>query len=426
MWRKLAFPACILGAASMIGCLPRTPPADVSIHANHRPAPSKDVADLVHGNNQFAFDLYSILAQQPGNKFFSPYSISSALAMTYAGARGNTAREMVQTLHWTLPDERLHVAFADVIQQLHGNSGKKPYQLRVANALWLERDLTLRPEFQRLTKTQYQAGLELLNFKLNPEAGRATINRWVENKTNNKIRDLLQPGSIRSDTRVVLTNAIYFRSDWLRPFPKATTAAEDWFIEPQKPAGRTPMMHRVDHFSYSETEGLQILHLPYCSEEMSMIVILPRRIDGLAQLEKHLSENTLATELTQARQVLVDVTLPKFKMTEEFQLASTLSQMGMGQVFRDDADFSGMIAKSEKSIKIDEVIHKAYVELDEKGAEAAAATAVVAMPTAIAGPHARAADPPPIPFKADHPFVFVIRQNATGSILFIGRVHDPR
>ena len=216
---------------------------------------SDGLAAVVEGNNRFAFDLFHQLGQEPGNKFFSPYSISTALGMTYAGARGNTAKEMAQTLHFTLDNEQLHPAFGELIRKIQGADKKRNYQLAVANSLWGNKsDLSLDPKFLRTTQTDYQGSLQFVDFSGNPTGARRTINGWVEGKTNNKIGDLIPPEFITEDTRLVLVNAIYFKGDWLVPFPKETTRPEDFTI-PGTPAFKMPMMRNTFTAGYMKNAG---------------------------------------------------------------------------------------------------------------------------------------------------------------------------
>ena len=390
--------------------------------AHAQPAnPNPDVATAVEGNNQFAFDLYARLAQKPGNKFFSPYSISNALAMTYAGAKGQTATEMAKTLHFTLQGDKLHPALGDVIRQLQGKDKDRPFKLNTVNRLWAQNGLKIRPEFLAITQSDYQSGLQQVNFAGDPDGSRKTINHWVEEQTNDKIKELLKPGIIKPLTRLVLTNAIYFKADWLSPFTEKATRPEIFTI-PGTPAFKVPMMHQtLNHLAYLATDDFQLVQLPYKGEEVSMVVILPKKTDGLAEVEKKLSAKVLKQNVANAKRARVAVMMPKFKMTEEFQLNDELVALGMPTAFSDAADFSGLADTSVEKLKITAVVHKAFVEVDEKGTEAAAATAVV-----IGRKLALPPEDPPIPFRADHPFLFVIQHNATGSILFLGRVYDPR
>ena len=377
-----------------------------------------DLAAVVEGNNEFAFDLYHRLAEKPGNKFFSPYSISTALGMTYAGARGNTAKEMAKTLHFTLDNEQLHSAFGELIRKIQGADKKRNYELAVANSLWGNSDLSLDPKFLRITQTDHQARFQFVNFSGDPTGSRRTINGWVEGKTNNKVVDLISPELITEDTRLVLVNAIYFKADWAVPFRKETTQSEE-FIIPGTPAFKVLMMRNILTACYMENDDLQLAQFMYKDNEVSMVVILPKKKDGLAEVEKKLSAKVLEQALARVQEVRLQVALPKFKLTEGFPLAKELGGLGMKDAFDPRvADFKGMVPIA--SLFIYAVVHKAFVGVDEKGTEAAGATAVV-----------MATDEyikrlPPVPFRADHPFLFLIRHNATGSVLFVGRVFDPR
>lgn len=384
-------------------------------------AQSKDLATVVEGNNQFALDLYHQLGQKPGNKFFSPYSISTALGMTYAGAKGQTAQEMASTLHFALENDRLHPAFGELIGKIQGSNKKRDFQLTTANSLWGNKvGLNLNASFQRILQADYQAGFHQVDFVNDAEGARKKINGWVEDKTNNKIKDLLQPKTVTRETRLVLVNAIYFKGTWLHQFSKGLTKDEEFAI-PGSPTVKVPTMHTSFFLNYLDNDDFQMAQLPYKDNEVSMVIILPKKKDGLAAVEKKLSSKVIHEDLAKAEITNVHVSLPKFKMTEQFNLGDDLAALGMKETFQPRiADFTGMQdnVSRENSLFISNVIHKAFVDVNEEGTEAAAATAVVFK--------AGAAPRTPIPFKADHPFLFLIRHNATGSILFMGRVHDPR
>ena len=390
-------------------------------HAAQAPQSNKaDQAAVVEGNNAFAVALYGQLRSHDGNLFFSPESISTALAMTYAGARGDTATEMAKTLHFTLPPERLHPAMGALLSDL--NAPHNGYQLRVADALWAQRDYVFRDDFLKLNKRDYGAGFNQVDFKGATEAARLTINQWIEQKTEHKITNLLQPGVLDSQTKMVLTNAIYFKGDWLTPFNKEWTEDDDFHLSPAKNV-KAPLMHLNEGFDYFDGGTFQALEIPYESGDLSMIVFLPKDIGGLPAFEQSLTASHMKQWLDKLQPVPeVILTLPKFQMTRQIGLAGTLAAMGMPSAFNDNAaDFSGMTGKRE--LFISAVIHKAYINVDEKGTEAAAATAVV-MEKAMAMPPRFQPPPPPV-FRADHPFVFLIRDNRSGGILFMGRVTDP-
>jgi len=375
-----------------------------------------DQAEAIKGNNAFTVGLYEQLKSQPGNLFFSPESISTALAMTYAGARGDTATEMANVLHFTLPPEKLHPAMGALLSNL--NAAHDGYQLKVANALWGQQGYTFLDSFLKTTKDNYGAGLNQVDFKGATEAARATINSWVEQQTANRIKDLIGQGVLKPDTRLVLTNAIYFKGDWDKPFKKEDTKDEDFHVSSTQTI-KAQLMHSIDEFNYFDGVTFQALEIPYKNKELSMIVFLPKDADGLAAFEQTVTADTLQQWLGQLRPVSkVIVALPKFKVEEQFGLGNTLQAMGMKQAFGAGADFSEMDGKHD--LFISAVIHKAYVDVNEEGTEAAAATGIPMVHPAVAFQ-----EPPPIIFRVDHPFLFVIRDNKSGSILFMGRVINP-
>jgi serpin B len=383
------------------------------------PSPSaSDQTEAVKGSNAFAVDLYAQLRAQPGNLFFSPESISTAFAMAYAGARGQTATEMQQVFHFKLPPERLHPAMGALLAQM--NAQHKGYQLRVADALWAQQDASFQASYLKLVQADYGAGFHQVNFKLSPDTVRATINQWVESETNNKIQNLIGPGVLTPATRLVLTNAIYFKGNWQDQFDKDATQKEEFHLSATQWV-MAPLMHRTGSYSYYDGGTFQAIELPYGGNEMSMVVLLPKDTNGLPALEKSFTA-AAASEWIQKLEPVekVTLTLPSFTMTQQFELSSALSAMGMAQAFSDAADFSGMTGKSEFTISA--AIHKAYIDVNEVGTEAAAATAIVVEATAARMP---VPEPPPIIFRADHPFLFLLVDTRTGSMLFLGRVADP-
>lgn len=374
--------------------------------------------ELVEGNNKFALELYSKLSAGEGNLFLSPYSISSALAMTYAGARGETEKQMAKTLHFGIEQKQLHSAFAAMAKQISG-AKKKPYELTVANALWGQTGYKFQKEFLEIMRTNYGAGFFDVNFKKDAAKIVKQINLWVEDKTKNKIKNIVSEDVITSDTRLVLANAIYFKGAWESEFSKSDTKKMPFTFFDGKKAD-VPMMNQIEEFSYGENETCQILQLPYKGYDIVMNIILPKTADGIKELEKSIDVEAFSKMLGLLEHRDVILTLPKFKMETFFELNKPLEDMGMKDAFSmSDADFSGITGSKDLFISL--VLHKAYVDVDEKGTEAAAATVVVAGETAAA-PDERG----PVVFKADHPFMFVIRERQSGTILFIGRVMDPR
>ena len=368
-------------------------------------------------NNAFAFDMYRYLSKEKGNLFFSPYSISSALAMTYAGARDNTEKQMAEVLRFPSDQALVHPELASLATQLNDIQNKGDVELHIANALWAQQGYEFVTDYLDLTKKYYSAALNYVDFEKAVEAARKKINKWVEDKTNDKIKNLIKPGGLNDLTRLVLTNAIYFKGNWLSPFEEQSTQDDSFWLSTKKSI-KVPMMLQIGEFKYTENGTLKVLEMPYRGGELSMIVLLPKEVAGMARLEKELSSENLSAWISSLHQHYVAVHMPKFKMTKELELSGTLSSMGMPDAFSSNADFSGMDGK--KWLFISAVIHKAFVDVNEKGTEAAAATAVVMECIMEVGP----SEPPKV-FRADHPFIFVIRHNESGAILFFGRVIDP-
>ena len=385
----------------------------VSVPASSSSVSAEDVEALVRGNNAFAFDLYSVVSSREGNLFVSPYSISSALAMTYAGARGNTAAQMADVLHYDLAPDRLHQSFSELNKAF--NAGGAGYRLSVANALWSQVGLRFLPEYISVAEKHYDAGLREVDFVFHTEEARSIINRWVEARTENKIVDLIGPGVLDPLTRLVLTNAIYFKGQWEQPFRPEQTEEAPFYLSSGKQA-IVPFMHQIGTFKYAETGSAQVLELPYSGNELAMTVLLPKPDSSLAELEAAIRTDGIQAILEGLTPIKVDVKLPRFKFEAELSLNEYLQHLGMTDAFDDNmADFSGI---SDTFLYITHVLHKAFIEVNEEGTEAAAATAVVV------GTKSIRLDLPKV-FMADRPFVFLFRDLRTGSILFLGRMADP-
>lgn len=387
---------------------------------HERSSLSPDAQSVATANNRFALDIYRELsaAAKPGdNLLVSPFSISTALAMTYAGARGNTAAEMADTLHFSLPQDRLHAAYGELVREL--DVDRAGYDLGIANRLFGMRDYPFKQQFLTVTDQHYGAPLEQLDFYADPEGSRQHINQWVEDQTNNKIKDLLPSGSINGDTRLVLTNAVYFNGDWKYKFDKNFTQEKTFYRSPGSES-LVPMMHQQEFLPYAERPDFQLLELPYAGDDLSMVLLLPREYDGLAALEASLTNEGLDAALADLRREQVQLRLPKFTFDASFSLSNTLQSMGISDAFNGfAADFTGMT--DAEPLHISSVLHKAFIDVNEEGTEAAAATAVImTTTTAIIGP-----PPPPKVFRADHPFLFALRDRHSGSLLFMGRVNDP-
>jgi serpin B len=426
----LAMASLILAALFIAGCTgPDTapeasPPAEKTPDMTPPPgSPANGQESVVAANNQFALDLYTHLAEDPEysgeNIFFSPFSISSALAITYEGARGETAREIQEVFAFPGDIPTMREGYLGIIAGI--NSGTSAYSLRMANALWAEETYPFLPEYITIADRTYGAKTTNLGFITNPDTSRLIINQWIEEQTEEKIKDLIPAGSITPLTRLVITNAIYFKGTWVKQFDEEKTTVED-FRTGTGVTVQIPMMQRTDRnatYGYTETRHLQVLQMPYESDsgkQLSMLVLLPK--DGnLATLEQSLDANTLPELQQNLTKQQVMVYFPKFTMETKYSLPRTLSAMGMPTAFTGSADFSGMDGTG--SLYIADVIHQAFVDVNEEGTEAAAATAVIIMKSS-----APAEEQVPV-FRADHPFIFIIRDDETGLILFMGRVEHP-
>jgi serpin B len=420
------FLTMILPAALLL--LPACAPEMVQAKEVHSDAPydpdpqvaETDLAELVRGNNDFAFALYPNLNTGEENVFYSPYSISLALAMTYAGANGQTAEEMAGALHFLLPMDRLHPAFNRLALELASRSQSQDlepeqvFQLNVANSLWGQAGFAFEPDFLDTLARHYAAGMRLVDYEKDAEGARQEINDWVSQSTNQKIKDIIPPGALDALTRLVLANAIYFKAAWAHPFePDDTQPGAFSLVD----GNRTdvPMMHTQTNLEVMGGDGYRAIDLPYAGWQLSMLILLPdegKFGDIEARLDSGLIEATGAA--LQSGQVLL--TLPKFKFEWSRSMADGLKALGMRDAFDSAAaDFSGI--DGARDLFISEVIHKAYVAVDEAGTEAAAATVIVMPASAIPSP--------PIEFTVNRPFFFLIRDNPTGTVLFVGKVVNP-
>jgi serpin B len=382
-------------------------------------AASNEQALLVEGNSAFAFELYQTLKGKDGNLFYSPYSISLALAMTYAGARGETAEQMAETLRFLLDQDSLHPAFnwldAELASRGGGAQGKdgEGFRLNIVNAIWGQKDYEFLPAFLDVLAENYGAGLRILDFISEAEKSRVTINDWVSDQTEGRIKDLIPRGAIDALTRLVLTNAIYFNAAWELPFNEKVTANGP-FHPLDGEQVTVPMMRRTESFGYTDGKGYQAVELPYDGGELSMVILLSEA-DQFQAFEAGLQAQRVSDIISGLRPTQVALTMPKFEFDSEFELGDTLAAMGMPIAFSGEADFSGMTGTPD--LYISQVIHKAFVSVDEAGTEAAAATAVIMRATAMPSQ--------PVEVTLDRPFIFLIRDIETGTILFVGRVLNP-
>ena len=378
-----------------------------------------DINSVVNSSNQFAFDLYSNLKGIEGNIFFSPYSLSTAMAMTYEGARGQTAEEIRQVFHYPEDIEILRREYAETINQI--NKKDKKYELRTANALWAQKSYPFSPEYFKTVEKYYGGKVTNVDFARDTENSRLTINKWVEDQTNNRIRDLIPQGAINSLTRLVLTNAIYFKGFWQIPFEKRFTREDNFYLTPEQKV-KVQMMPLWDvRLNYLEDKNFQMLELFYADGEISIILLLPR--SDLSSVEDLLAANKIDELKTRMFRTKIDVYLPRFKFETKYLMGGEqgiLGGMGMPTAFSERlANFSGMTSKPD-FYNITQVVHQAFIEVNEQGTEAAAATGggILGGVITVEG------EPNPV-FRADHPFIFFIQENRTGAILFLGRVMDP-
>lgn len=411
----------------LISEFPATDKGDIEILQSDLPrdmSPEPGPGELdavVAGNNQFAFDCYGQVKEETGNIFFSPVSISFAFAMCYAGANGNTETEIAQTMHFTLPENNLHNAFNALELALttepenpDPNRGEE-LKLHIANSTWGQKDYYFVPDFLDILAQYYGAGMNLVDFISDPEACRLLINDWVSQKTGDRIQDLLPPGSISSLARLVLTNAIYFKANWLVPFDEDETRDGDFYLL-DGGSVTVPIMNQVIDTSYTEVPGeYQAVKLGYQgTKQNSMVIILPEE-GRFESVENSLSSDTFNGIVQAMGRYKVTLAVPKYEYEWESPLKSTLRSLGMVDAFVDgQADFSGI--NGQRDLIIHDVYHKAFVAVDEIGTEAAAATAIVVGVTSV---------PPPAAMTINRPFIFAIYNDDTGAILFLGRVMQP-
>lgn len=381
-------------------------------------ASAADIRALVAGNNAFAFDLYQAIRDGEQDLLYSPFSISQALAMLYAGAQGETARQMAETLHFTLPQERLHSAFnaldRRLVSQDQATEQPDAFTLHVANALWGQKGLSYRDEFLAALAQNYGAGVHLADLQGDPAAAVEAINRWANQETRGRIPRVLD--KLSPEGAMVLANAIYFNAAWELPFEESRTYDEPFYLLDggQK---EVPMMHQWETLRNGSGNGFQAVALPYTGRSAEMVIILPQK-GRFREIEQLLSAGWIDDLQAAMREGEVRLTMPKFTYAPELDLAETLRSMGMPDAFSPEAaDFSGMIA-DPVPLWISKVLHKSFIDVDEHKTEAAAVT-VVEMILGAAPP------PPATEITVDRPFIYLITDRDTGAILFVGRVMDP-
>lgn len=370
---------------------------------------------VVEGLNAFTFDLYRELSADGGNVFFSPYSVEVALAMAYEGANGSTREGMERVLHLPGDDDARWAGFRYLILSL--NQSNEPYVLSTANALWVQKDYPVNERYLWIIREFYLGDVRNVDFVRNPDRAAEEINHWAEERTRGRIKDLIPRGALNGYTRLVITNAIYFRANWSSRFDPGDTANESFTLASGEKI-TVPMMHQRGTFNYTENDELQALEMPYEGGRLSMLIILPRD-NSPSGIERKLTPEFIRELREGMKPELVDVTVPKFRFEASYSLKKPLIDMGMGDAFSDGANFSG-ITDAER-LFISDVIHKTFISVAENGTEAAAATAVIIVAASAPGE-----EPEYKVFKADHPFLFLIVDRETGAVLFMGRLMDPR
>jgi serpin B len=435
--------ATLLSGGSLMAAIPEAPAPKERIP--HLPEATPDAKTVAAASNAFACDLYAALQthNDSGNLFYSPYSIAAALAMVQEGATGKTSDEIAKALHFDdrtiryvdparskdglqsireLSPSGIRAGYDSLLTRLHADPDQSGFSLAVANRLWPQKDFDIKPDYLKVTTTAYHAGVQPLDFS-NAAASAKTINDWVEEQTNQRIKDLVPASALSARTRLVLTNAIYFKGDWTTPFKETATTTGD-FATPDKKV-QTKLMHMTARASFTDfpakdaakNPAFQALDLPYSAGDLSMLILLPNSPADLPKLEAALTPDLLSSVISQLQKPEVHITLPRFKLEDSFNLNAALQSVGIKTAFTDSADFSNI--STREGLQISDVLHKSFVEVNEKGTEAAAATAVI-MKTAAIMPSQR-----PITFTADHPFLFLIRDRGTNAILFLGRLTDP-
>jgi len=378
--------------------------------ANDKNYTAEKLSSLVDSLNKFSFDFYQKISEnKEDNIFFSPYSIFVALSMAYEGAHGNTATQMYNILNFLQNDSETQGSFGKIYNLL--NQKQEGYKISTANAFWIQQNYPFLTEYISLLQNYYMAEANELDFSKNVEAAR-TINTWIENQTNGKIKDMIDPSALSVFTRLVLTNAIYFKGLWENPFDPKYTTKIDFKLDSSKTV-KVDMMSLSDCvFNYTETDDLQILKMPYEGDDLSMLVILPKE-NNISIVDSSLNTLNIEDWNSNLNEIKINIDIPKFKFKTEYNLNNVLTKMGMVDAFSEiDADFSGM--DGTKSLFISDILHKAFVEVNEEGTEAAAATSVIVTTSAITNT-----------FNADHPFVFLIQHESTGAILFMGKIMSP-
>ena len=377
------------------------------------PQEEPDKKEVARSNNDFAFSLYKQLKSADENLFFSPYSISSALAMTYTGAKGVTRQELSEVFGY-YSSNLAHARGYQSLQEHLDSLNQDDLELHMANALWCQKDYDFQQDYLDINRGYFSAAIRQVNFKRRYQEVREQINQWVEKQTNQKIRDLIDRGVLDPMTRLVLVNAIYFNGKWEHPFPENKTREDAFHPVPEQEV-KLPFMNQSLRLPYYEGGFYKAVAIPYSKDNLSMLILLPNRHEDMSKLESKMKGSFYESLNDSMHKEEVDLSIPRFKLEAKYQLNEPLRQMGMKSAFDGEADFSGMTG--DKDLYISEVVHQSFVEVNEEGTEAAAATGVVMRKTAIVERPS---------FTADHPFLFMIRDQQTHAILFMGKMQNPK